>query len=182
MKHIHSIGAFGLPSDILKYSKRHIHQFPLSIDGTNNNPFVQINQYQHKFLSHNFPSISRALERKILAFSINSLGTTSSLLFQYRETMHNPSTIFPAIIPDISVPDVPEDRKMSPPTWSKETANWPARRNLINGSGAIKIERATPSPPSPDGARLLTRNSRAFPASLPSSSSLNVSNCSPVCR
>lgn len=48
-------------NDNLKYSKRHIYQFPLSIDGTNNNPFVQINQYQHKFLSHNFPS-TRFLE------------------------------------------------------------------------------------------------------------------------
>lgn len=91
-----------------------------------------------------------------------------SILFSFpiiRETMDNPSTIFPAIIPS-SVPDIPEARKLSPPTRSKETTNWPARRNLINGSGAIKIERATPPSP-PDGARLLTRNSRAHPSFSP---------------
>lgn len=66
---------------------------------------------------------------------------SNSLFFQYRnKTMYNPSTISPTNYPQTSKPgNCPPT-----PTWSKETTNWPARRNLINGSGAIKIERATP--------------------------------------
>lgn len=176
----------------MKYSKRHAYQFPLSspIDDTNNNSFksqFSSFQYQDKFFPHNFPPIRSsndltifdqwALEPRKITFEISKYRidfhpsahcNQLSILFSFpiiRETMDNPSTIFPAIIPS-SVPDIPEARKLSPPTRSKETTNWPARRNLINGSGAIKIERATPPSP-PDGARLLTRNSRAHPSFSP---------------
>lgn len=172
----------------MKYSKWHAYQFPLSspIDDTNNNsnhnfPLSNIKTNFSHTTFHQFDPRTIfdqwVLEPRKITFEISKYRidfhpsahcNQLSILFSFpiiRETMDNPSTIFPAIIPS-SVPDIPEARKLSPPTRSKETTNWPARRNLINGSGAIKIERATPPSP-PDGARLLTRNSRAHPSFSP---------------
>lgn len=133
------------------------------------NPFQTTSIQMYFFIRNQFLKLehSQTSTHNCVSTSIRRIIMDFSLAIQYHKTIYNP-TISQQLSPTSCQTSKPGNCSL---LLSEETTNWSARRNLINGSGAIKIEQASPCSP-PFNEKLALRH-----ASPLLSSTLNVSNC-----